>query len=470
MPIKRSRNSLIHAGALVATIGIFIVDLQQPLAYTVGILYVLVILVGLWTTWRPYPIVAAVVATTLLIIDAIVGWGAEAPSFVFVNRPLMVLVSTAAATLVMHSRRLERKWSANMQQLADIKRALDHAAIVATTDVTGRITYVNDKFCEISKYSREELLGQDHRIINSGFHSKAFMRELWHTIARGHVWHAEIRNRAKDGGLYWVDTTIVPFLDSRGKPYQYIAIRADITARKAAEDRLAQQAALARLGQMAAVVAHEVRNPLAGIKGAIQVLMSRRSGADAELPVMRDVVARIDSLGELINDLMLFARPRPPRPNTFHIRPLLLEAISLLRRDPVGESVEVTIEGPDLALTADTEMIRATVLNLLLNAAQAMNGRGNVTIKLAQHDWECSIEIRDSGPGVPEDLRDRVFEPFFTTKARGGGLGLPIARRTAELHGGTLTLSSPETGGSVFTLTLPIHALAHLEERTAISV
>jgi two-component system CheB/CheR fusion protein len=284
------------------------------------------------------------------------------------------------------------------------------------------------------------------------------------------VWHGEIRNRAKDGALYWVDTTIVPFLDSRRKPYQYIAIRADITARKAAEDRLAQQAALARLGQMAAVVAHEVRNPLAGIKGAIQVLMSRRTANDAELPVMRDVVARIDSLGELINDLMLFARPRPPRPSTFEIRPILLDAISLLRRDPAGELVEVTIEGPDLVLTADSEMIRATVLNLLLNAAQAMNGRGNVTIKIAQHDWECSIEIRDSGPGVPPDLRDRVFEPFFTTKARGGGLGLPIARRTAELHGGTLTLSSPETGGSVFTLTLPVHALTHLEERSAISV
>jgi PAS domain S-box-containing protein len=469
-PIERSRNSLVHAGALAAAIGIFIVDLQQPLVYAVGILYVLVILLGLWTTWRPYPIVAAVVATTLLTIDAIAGWDAEAPPFVFVNRPLMALVFTAAATLVMHSRRLERRWSVNVQQLADIKRALDHAAIVATTDVTGRITYANDKFCEISKYSREELIGQDHRIINSGFHSKAFMRDLWHTIARGQVWHGEIRNRAKDGALYWVDTTIVPFLDARRKPYQYIAIRADITARKAAEDRLAQQAALARLGQMAAVVAHEVRNPLAGIKGAIQVLMSRRTATDSELPVMRDVVARIDSLGELINDLMLFARPRPPRPNTFHIRPLLLEAISLLRRDPAGELVEVTIEGPDLALTADTEMIRATVLNLLLNAAQAMNGRGNVTIKIAQHDWECSIEIRDSGPGVPPDLRDRVFEPFFTTKARGGGLGLPIARRTAELHGGTLTLSSPETGGSVFTLTLPVHALTHLEERSAISV
>ncbi len=466
-PIERSRNALIHAGAAVSTIVVFIADLQQPLGYTVGILYVLVILMGLWTSSRAYPIVAAVVATTLLIIDAIAGWRAGAPPHVFVNRPLMALVFVATATLVMHSKRLERKWSSNVQQLADIKRAIDHAAIVATTDVSGRITYVNDKFCEISKYSRGELIGEDHRMINSGYHSKVFMRELWRAIANGRVWHGEIRNRARDGSLYWVDTTIVPFLDARRRPYQYIAIRADITARKAAEDRLARQAALARLGQMAAVVAHEVRNPLAGIKGAIQVLMSRRLEGDAELPVMRDVVARIDSLGELINDLMVFARPRPPSPSTFPLRPLLLEAIALLRRDPAGEVLEVTIEGPDLALTADADMVRAAVLNLLLNAAQAMSGCGRIAMTITQHDQQCVLEIRDSGPGVPLELRERVFEPFFTTKARGGGLGLPIARRTAELHGGTLVLASPETGGSVFTLTLPVHALAHLAEAVA---
>jgi PAS domain S-box-containing protein len=402
---------------------------------------VIILLVGLVSTG------VVAVAARLLPLPVFVG--------------LLYLVGLAgAAALVLRARRLERQSSASVQQLADLKRAIDHAAIVATTDVTGRITYVNDKFCEISGYSRDELIGHDHRIINSGFHSNTFIRNLWRTIANGHVWHAELRNRAKDGSLYWVDTTIVPFLDGHGKPYQYIAIRADITARKAAEQRLAQQAALARVGQMAAVVAHEVRNPLAGIKGAIQVLMSRRAVADSDLSVMRDVVARIDALGDLINDLMVFARPRAPRPTEFALRALLVEAIAMLRRDPVGASLEATIEGPDVTLTADADLVRATVLNLLLNAAQAMGGQGRIAVTVARRNEQGILEIRDTGPGIPPDLREQVFEPFFTTKARGGGLGLPIAKRTAELHGGSLTLTCPDAGGSLFTLTLPLRAIA----------
>jgi PAS domain S-box-containing protein len=442
-------------GVLLA-IAILVIDLQAQVGSAIGMLYVGVILLGLWSTWRPYPLVAAYGASALVLLDLYAGWDQHGAPGVLVNYLLMMLVFVITALVVRRFVTIERQAEANLEQLGDFKRALDAAAIVAITDVRGRITYVNDKFIEISGFSRDELLGQDHRIINSAHHSPDFIRELWRTIANGQVWHGEIRNRAKDGHYYWVDTTIVPFVADDGKPYQYIAIRADITARKAAEDTITHQASLARVGQMAAVLAHEVRNPLAGIRGAMQVLIGRRPAGDPEQAVMQEIVARTESLNDLINDLLLFARPRPPRLADVALAPLITDVFAAMQQDPAGTGVQFDAEGPPLEVHTDAELTRATILNLVLNAAQALQGQGRITVATKDAPGGMvELQVRDTGPGIPAEIRAQIFEPFFTTKARGGGLGLPIAQRTAELHGGSLSVSCPPEGGTIFRLTLP---------------
>ena len=450
------RSPALHLLGLALAVTIFLTDAALPSSSVVGVLYVCVVLLGLWSPWGAYPTVAAVAASMLVLIDLVIAWPASTPWLALMNRLLMIGVFAITAVVVRRFANLEGQSLVQLDQLADFKRALDAAAIVAITDVQGRITYANDKFVEISGYAREELLGQDHRIINSGHHPPEFIRTLWRTIAQGQVWHGQLCNRAKDGHLYWVDTTIVPFVNEAGKPYQYIAIRSDITARKQAEEAITQQASLARVGQMAAVLAHEIRNPLAGIRGAMEILIGRLTVDHPDRPVMQEIITRTGSLDELIGDLLLFARPRPPRFAQVEVRPLIADVFGALQQDPLWQQVTFEARGPDLRLRADYELTRATLFNLVLNAAQAVQGRGHIVVSTsAGENGTVTLKVRDDGPGIPADIREQIFEPFFTTKARGGGLGLPIAQRTAELHGGTLTVACPPDGGTVFALTLP---------------
>jgi two-component system, sporulation sensor kinase A len=343
----------------------------------------------------------------------------------------------------------------SLKDLGDVKYALDQAAIVATTDVRGDITDVNQKFCEISKYSRDELVGRNHRILNSGLHPESFFKDMYATIAGGRVWRGEIRNRAKDGALYWVDTTIVPFLDERGHPYQYIAIRYDITERKRSEAALRDQNALAQLGKMAAVVAHEIRNPLAGIKGALQVIGRRLQPGGQEQQIVSEIVARLDALNDIVQDLLLFARPIQPTLATVPVAAVIDDTVALFKQDPAAAQVMVDVTGSPAQVSADAQQLKLVLLNLLMNGAQAMHGEGRLEIRIETRDSEHAIRIVDQGPGIPPEVREHLFEPFYTTRHRGTGLGLVTARRILEAHGGRVVLECPPGGGTVAVVTLP---------------
>lgn len=340
----------------------------------------------------------------------------------------------------------------SLRLLEQIRYALDQSAIVAVTDQRGVITYVNDRFCDISKYSKEELIGQDHRIINSGFHSKEFIRDLWRSIAQGRVWRGELRNRAKDGSIYWVDTTIVPLVSTDGRPFEYLAIRSDITQRKVAEQQLVDQSALAQLGQLATVVAHEVRNPLAGVKGSLQILRSRAATDPEDRQIIDAMIARLDTLNAKVEDIMRFAKPRSPVIEAVELRPVLIDAAASAR---AGDGcIDIRVPETSAVVRADREMVRGALLNLLLNACQS-GSVVPVEVAIVEENGCCRVEIADRGTGFGDTDPERLFEAFHTTKKSGTGLGLAIVRRLISLQGGSVTLARRNGGGSVATLTLP---------------
>ena len=455
---------------------VFVSSLLLSPAYSVnGLsvngLYVGSVLLTLWARRPSSPYRIAAAATAAIAAGTL--WLPAAPlprPAVVFHHLLIVCTIWMAAFVVSRMRRSERgrrlDQSARLvaedalrkrdRDLEDLKYALDQSAIVATTDVQGTITYANDKFCEISGYARDELIARNHRILNSGLHPVEFFRDMYRTIAAGRVWRGEIRNRNKQGHFYWVDTTVVPLLDERGHPKQYVAIRYDITERKRSEAALRQQTALAQVGKMASIVAHEVKNPLAGIRGAMQVISRRFAPESAEQAIAREVITRIDTLNNIVQDLLQFGRPRQPVIAPVPVDALVRDTIALLREDPKLHGVAIEVEAPQVVVQGDLELLKLALSNLVINSAQAMNGQGHIRISAASEDGWHEIRVLDSGPGIPPAVRERLFEPFFTTKHRGTGLGLATARRILEAHGGTIELECPASGGTLATLRLPV--------------
>jgi PAS domain S-box-containing protein len=343
-----------------------------------------------------------------------------------------------------------------LKEVSDINFALDQSSIVAFTDEKGIIKSVNDKFCEISKYSREELIGQDHSLLNSGLHSKEFFKNLWKTIGSGQVWKGEIRNRAKDGSYYWVDTTIVPFLNETGKPYQYLAIRNDITEKKKSEEMLHRQDKLAAVGQLAAGVAHEIRNPLTSMKGYAEFLQMDETDPQRQ-EFLEIILDEIDRVNNIVEEFMVLAKPKAVELEEKNIIPIVQNVVSMLNFEARKRNVKLEFHADQdiVQIECDENRLKQVFLNFIKNGIEAMPDGGDLRVKTEIQDGNVLISIQDTGVGIPPDTLKKIGEPFYTTKKNGNGLGLMVSFKIIESHNGKVYIESEQNKGTTFKILLP---------------
>lgn len=351
-----------------------------------------------------------------------------------------------------------------------LKSAIDEAAIVAITDKKGMITYVNKKFCAISRYSQDELLGQNHRIINSGHHPQEFFVDMWKTIASGKTWEGEIRNRAKDGTLYWVHTTIVPFMDENGQPEKYVAVRYEITEMKHAEDKLKIYAkkletSNQELQDFASVAAHDLQEPLRKIQAFSDRL--KKKAVDILTGESLDYLNRIESsalrMQILINDLLAYSRV------TTKSQPFAQISLEKIVKQ-VASDLEFRLEQNNgkiewhnlPSLEADPTQMHQIFQNLISNALKFSRPGvpPHVKVEAETTNQFCRITVTDNGIGFDEKYLDRIFTIFQRLHGRheyeGTGIGLAICRKITDRHGGAINAKSIPGEGSTFIVTLPL--------------
>lgn len=356
--------------------------------------------------------------------------------------------SLTKIALIARLRDLKRERLATNKELRDVKAALDQHSIVAITDASGKITHINDKFCAISKYSRDELLGKDHRIINSRHHPKEFFRNLWSTIGRGEVWCGEIRNRAKDGTIYWVDTTIFPFVNESGKPVQYVAIRTDITKRKADdEEHLRLEAELLAASERERLsIGSDLHDGLGQQLTAVEFMCAAlREDIAQKHP---ELARRIGQVGARLREAVAMTRnlsrglvPVGSGPDALQNG---LAELAERTSEIGGVLCRFECRGPLPTLDPSTAGHVYRIAQEATNNAVKHARAGRVAVRLEKREGRLILEVADNGTGMlPLDREPR-------------GLGLGLMRHRANVMGGELAVNSVPGQGVTVTCTVPI--------------
>jgi PAS domain S-box-containing protein len=436
---------------------VFMGDLTLPLGFTHPLLYVTVVVLALGHPDPRFSLAAAAGASLLTVIGFFLSPAGGNTDMAIVDRSLAVLVFWTTAGLLLRHKKTHR---ALLKEQHDAQAYLDIAGVaIVVLDRGGRVALINRKGCELLERGSEGIVGEPwfERFVAELYRAEnlaTWNRVLAGEITSGH--HFENAILSKSGvqrQMAWHRTVM---LDADGQVVGTVSSGEDITGRRKSEELLRRQEALAQVGQMAAMVAHQVRNPLAGIKGAIQIIGGRLPRDSPDRQVVGNILTRIDGLNDVTRDLLLFARPRPPRMAPLQIQTVLRDAAALLRTSPEHPGIRVVVTGDDRTVRGDAELLKDAFLNLLLNAAEAMSGAGEIQVQVEVVGDRVQVVVRDPGPGIPADVLDRVFEPFVTTKSRGAGLGLAIVKSQVEAHGGDIVVACPASGGTVMTVLLPI--------------
>jgi two-component system, LuxR family, sensor kinase FixL len=359
--------------------------------------------------------------------------------------------------------------SVDALRMADARwRAVIDAAVdgIIVIDSRGRIEAFNHAAEQMFGYEEADVRGRNIRVLMPEPDRSKHDGYLQHHLDTGErriigIGRA-VTGLRRDGQQFPLHLSVGEF-EIDGEKH-FTGILHDLSRRTELEDRLREATALARLGEMAAVIAHEVKNPLAAVRGAIQVIGSRLPAGTNDSAIVKEVIARIDGLNDLIQDLLVFARPPAPKPVRLDLAVLCQSVIGLLKRDPAFANLEVIVEAAVPPIAADATMLTIAIQNLLINSAQAMQGRGIVRVTLTAFDGWHSIAIADTGPGIPAEIRAALFRPFKTTKARGTGLGMATAKRLTELQGGRIEVECPDGGGTKVTMRLPSTPAARLRD------
>jgi PAS domain S-box-containing protein len=331
---------------------------------------------------------------------------------------------------------------------------------IQITDASGRMVYVNPAFEKASGYTKEELIGNNPRILSSGSHSREFWKSVWEHIMTRKVWVGEILNKRKDGSPFHTELVISPIVDRSGHVVGFLGAHRDITEQKILEQQLVRSQKMESIGTLAAGIAHEVGNPLTSISSLVQVI--QRTTADEFAKDKLELIKnQINRIAHIIRDLVDFSRPSAYVVKPTDVNKVVREALNIVQYGKkvkdIAFSLELAEEIPSLSIVPD--QLAQVFINILMNAVDSLDGKpGSIWIQSHLRNEHVEVIVRDSGKGIAPGDREKIFEPFFTTKAvgQGTGLGLWVSYGIVQSFQGDIQVESELGQGSIFKIQLPL--------------